>query len=159
MSRLTAGYLKILAAATLALSMIAPAHAAPKPLSDAQLTRLWALSAAKGVHVVVVDQVTNALGLTANGSQIDVFQLSFKQTSTGITHKFDPLNDGRGYLIMVGMPDGVSYRCYWVDKDLVLISALDFRPGQTSAPIPTPIASTQLDEEWKIWALLANDVR
>jgi hypothetical protein len=140
-----------------------PAAAAPK-LSEDQLKKLIAVMATQGTFVTADKRMTNALGLTKNNTEaIESRALTVKERDGGLIHQFQPLPEGKGYLL--GNLGLTTIEAFWADKDLALVAATtSVRGGPTTGMtagvmvMPTPVKDAQpdFDKELAYWASVAD---
>lgn len=131
-----------------------PNPSLPRPLSDAQFTKILADIASHGTARAIPSQITSALGLTHKAESLTAPQLAYLETTSAYTdktnHTIAKLGNGN-YLLANTNPDRPVGYIFYVDRDLGLIGALQ----QTAKGISTwPKADAQkaLDVELTFYA-------
>lgn len=125
-----------------------------RPLTDAELGKIIQMIADKGSEVRLNKEITTLLGLTS-GSELLLTRGIAVKDEIGVVHQFEPLSDGKGYLILKLSP--LLNTIYWINKDFALTAARSRVPGAASEELPNAEAQTGVGKELAFWAAFARE--
>jgi hypothetical protein len=125
--------------------------APPRPISDAQVAKLFSDLATNGVNGPIPSGITTALGLTRAGETLNVRQDTVIDSADAskAAHTFLKLGNGNVVVAKVN-EDGSVVRVYYADPRFVLISALIARkpPGGTFGSDITVVPVAAAKDDW-----------
>jgi hypothetical protein len=142
-----------LAAADEPARLVPPLPLPERPLSDADLDRINQTIAERGSEIRLNREVTSQLGVT-RGDELLLSRGIGVKDERGDIHEFEPLADGKGYLILKLSP--ALNTIYWVNKDFVLTAALSRVPGAPALALPLAEARDGAARELAYWAAFAR---
>jgi hypothetical protein len=126
--------------------------APPRPISDAQFKKILADTAANGVTAPTAPVIANAFGV--NHKDETERRDSFND-SIGNIYTFSKLDNGN-YIFSMG-ESKISHD-YYVDKNLILISAVTYTVKDGITVLPTKDAQPGLNAELKYFAGIADQL-
>jgi hypothetical protein len=130
------------------------ADAPSRPLTDAELEKINRTIADKGSEIRLNREITTLLGVT-KGDELLLSRGVAVKDEVGDVHEFEPLSDGKGYLILKLSPQ--INTIYWVNQEFVLSAARSRVPGQPSEEMPIAEAQTGAAKELAYWAAFARE--
>jgi hypothetical protein len=125
-----------------------------RPLTDAELEKINRTIADKGSEIRLNRETTTQLGVT-RGDELLLSRGIAVKDEVGDVHEFEPLSDGKGYLILKLSPQ--LNTIYWVSKAFVLTAARSRVPGQPSQEMPLAEAKAGVAKELAYWAAFARE--
>jgi hypothetical protein len=125
-----------------------------RPLTDAELEKINKMIADKGSEIRLNKEITTLLGLTS-GAELLLSRGIAVKDEMGDIHQFEPLSDGKGYLILKLSPQ--LNTIYWISKDFALTAARSRVPGAASEELPNTEAQTGVGKELAFWAAFARE--
>jgi hypothetical protein len=129
-------------------------NAPTRPISDAQFKKILADAQANGKDHTIVSEVTTAFGITHNGETLTMRHDPFLDDNKD-RHSLIIPNNGN-YIIAKSTIQNAHD--YYVDKNLMLISALIIDPKNEITIIPNKDAQAGLDAELKFFAGIADQL-
>lgn len=134
-----------------------PTDSAPtRPISDAQFKKILADAQTNGKDHPTNSEATTAFGITHQGETLTLRQDSFRDTEHN-RHTLTILNNGN-YLFALRNAQFDRVHIYYVDKNLVLISALVSTTEVEISIVPNKDAQAGLDAELKYFAGIADQL-
>jgi hypothetical protein len=124
-----------------------------RPLTDAELEKINKTIADKGQEIRLNREITTLLGVT-KGDELLLSRGIAVKDEMGDVHEFEPLSDGKGYLILKLSPQ--INTIYWVNKAFVLTAARSRVPGLPSEELPIAEAQAGVAKELAYWAAFAH---
>jgi hypothetical protein len=125
-----------------------------RPLSSAELEKINKTIADRGKEIRLNVEITTLLGLT-KGDELLLSRGIAVKDETGDIHEFEPLADGKGYLLL---KLGVQLNTiYWLNKDFALTAARSRAPGAPSDEISIAEAQPGASKELTFWAAFAHE--
>jgi hypothetical protein len=131
-----------------------PNPSLPRPISDAQFTKILADIVSHGTARTIPSQVTTALGLTHKAESLTAPQLAYLETTSAYNdktnHTIAKLGNGN-YLLANTNPDRPVGYIFYVDGDLGLIRAVQ-QTAKGIATWPKEDAQKALEVELTFYA-------
>jgi hypothetical protein len=135
-------------------TLLPPTDVPSRPLTDAELERINKTIADKGSEIRLNREITTLLGVTKGDELLLSHGIAVKD-EVGDVHEFEPLTDGKGYLILKLSPQ--LNTIYWMSKAFALTAARSRVPGQPSEEMPLAEAQAGAAKELAYWAAFARE--
>jgi hypothetical protein len=150
--------LVILAMLTLALTSLqaqdSATNAPARPISDAQFKKILDDTAKNGKDRPILPQAMTAFGISFTGTNL-MFRSDSFHDKEQYRHAFVVLNNGNYFFTLRNTQFA---KVYYVDKNLVLISALTVNTKYEITVIPNKDAQIGLNAELKFFAGIADQL-